>query len=72
MKELCWSQAKPLNDLLEYRIAVEKCTKTDPVMWLDRLAAIFRATNPMLEDNNSHPCKEAIEEVSKIINVSFY
>lgn len=66
MKELCWFQARPLCELMENRaIPVDRGTKTDPVTWLDRLAAIFRNTCPQVDDTNeSHPCQGAITEVS--------
>lgn len=65
MKELCWIQAKPLCHLLEMRPPVERGTKTDPVLWLDRLAAIFRHVNtPRIENStDSHPCQLIVEEV---------
>ena len=66
MKEICWFQARPLCELMENRgIPIERGTKTDPLIWLDRLAAIFRHTSPQVDETNeSHPCQGAITEVS--------
>lgn len=64
MKELCWFQARPLCEIMEHRIPIEVGTKTDPVIWLDRLAAIFRQTDPQMDDpNEPHPCQNAVTEV---------
>lgn len=66
MKELCWFQATPLCHLIEQRVPVVRASKTDPVLWLDRLAAIFRHATPHIMDdsNDSHPCQGAINEVN--------
>lgn len=70
MKELCWFQARPLCELMENRaIPVDRGTKTDPVTWLDRLAAIFRNTCPQVDDTNeSHPCQGAITEMWPVLS----
>lgn len=44
----------------------ERGTKTDPALWVDRLAAIFRHTNPRVENGAVHPCQSVITEVRKI------
>ncbi|XP_014219167.1 transportin-3-like [Copidosoma floridanum] len=73
VKELCWCHSKPLNELIECRMVVEKDTKTDPVIWLDRLAVIFRNANPILEEN-VHPCTEAAGEMWPVLSntLAFY
>lgn len=69
MKELCWFQARPLCEIMERRIPIEVGTKTDPLIWLDRLAAIFRHTDPKIADpNEPHPCQGAVTEVSFVIS----
>lgn len=71
MKELCWFQARPLCHLIEERVPVQRATKADPVMWLDRLSAIFRHTSPQKNQiNDTHPCTVAANEV-RIVFVSF-
>ena len=66
MKELCWFQARPLCELMENIVfPIDRGTKTDPVIWLDRLAAIFRHTSLQIDDTmETHPCQGAITEVS--------
>jgi hypothetical protein len=47
------------------RIPIERGTETDPVIWLDRLAAIFKHTNPQIDDSSKpHPCQSIVSEVS--------
>ncbi|KAG9335458.1 hypothetical protein JZ751_004587, partial [Albula glossodonta] len=36
---------------------------SDPTVWLDRLAVIFRHTNPIVENGQTHPCQKVIQEV---------
>ncbi|XP_031829291.1 transportin 3 isoform X2 [Nomia melanderi] len=69
MKELCWFQARPLCEIMERRIPIEIGTKTDPLIWLDRLAAIFRHTDPRIDDpNEPHPCQSAVTEMWPILS----
>lgn len=75
MKELCWFQARPLCEIMERRIPIEVGTKTDPVVWLDRLAAIFRHTDldPPVEDRfEPHPCQNAVTEVCFMVYNMIY
>lgn len=66
MKKLCWYQAEQLSKLADERINhIERGSKNDPVVWLDRLAAIFRHTNPIVENHETHPCQSAINDVRK-------
>jgi len=67
LRELCCFQASSLWTLLADRVQIERGTKTDPVIWLDRLAAIFKHTNPQIDDpNKPHPCQSVVTEVSII------
>ncbi|XP_018342669.1 PREDICTED: transportin-3 isoform X1 [Trachymyrmex septentrionalis] len=62
--ELCRFQASSLWALLANRRQIERGTKTDPVIWLDRLAAIFKHTNPQIDDpNKPHPCESVLTEM---------
>lgn len=42
LRELCSLQLNPLCELMERDAVPIRVTKTDPVLWLDRLASIFR------------------------------
>ncbi|KMQ93334.1 transportin-3 [Lasius niger] len=55
MRELCCFQASSLWALLTDSIPIERGTKTDPVIWLDRLAAIFKHTNPQIPNPIDEP-----------------
>ncbi|XP_076655817.1 transportin 3 [Halictus rubicundus] len=69
MKELCWFQARPLCEIMERRMPIEIGTKTDPLIWLDRLAAIFRHTDLRIDDpNEPHPCQSAVTEMWPILS----
>ncbi|KAH0552027.1 transportin-3 [Cotesia glomerata] len=74
MKDLCWFQARPLCELLEINgLPVTRGTKTDPVVWLDRLSAIFRYTNPIIEVNDTqpHPCRDVVTEIWPVLSKVF-
>lgn len=68
MKEICWLQAKPLCELIDSDIKVQKGTRTDPVYWLDRLAVIFRNTSPGVQNGAVHPCREVLTEVWPVLS----
>jgi len=73
LRELCCFQASSLWTLLADRVQIERGTKTDPVIWLDRLAAIFKNTNPQIDDpNKPHPCQSVVTEVSIIKDEKFF
>lgn len=75
MKELCWCQARPLCEIMERRIPIVAGTKADPVVWLDRLSAIFRHTylDPPIEDRfEPHPCQDAVTEVRFMVYNMIY
>ncbi|XP_046388483.1 transportin-3 [Ischnura elegans] len=69
MKQLCWIQITPLCQLVENNsLKTEKGTKTDPALWLDRLAIIFRHTNPIVENGKVHPCQPVITEIWPVLS----
>ncbi|PNF38379.1 Transportin-3 [Cryptotermes secundus] len=68
MKEICWIQISPLCQLVENDVKTERGTKTDPALWLDRLAAVFRHTNPHVENGAVHPCQSVITEMWPILS----
>lgn len=73
MKELCWFQAQELCKLVELQgIPLERGTKKDPVLWLDRLAAIFKYTNPKIDNNiDVHPCQLTITDMWPVFSSVF-
>ncbi|XP_066594283.1 transportin-3 isoform X2 [Prorops nasuta] len=71
MKELCWLQASKLCELMMENngATAERGTKTDPVLWLDRLAAIFRHTGRQSDDQNGpHPCQNVFNEMWPVLS----
>ncbi|XP_069157957.1 transportin-3 isoform X1 [Procambarus clarkii] len=71
MKKLCLVQVSHLQKLIEENIPIEKNSKTDPVVWLDRLAAIFRNVNPIVQNGERHPCQEVVMEVWPTLSLTF-
>uniref|UniRef100_A0A673LDY1 Transportin-3-like n=1 Tax=Sinocyclocheilus rhinocerous TaxID=307959 RepID=A0A673LDY1_9TELE len=41
---------------------------SDPTVWLDRLAVIFRHTNPIVENGQTHPCQKVIQEIWPVLS----
>lgn len=50
LRELCSLQLTPLCDVIDMDVVPIRGTKTDPVLWLDRLAAIFRGVSVRLRE----------------------
>lgn len=44
-------------------VKLDKGTKTDPAVWMDRLSAIFRHINLTVRNGEIHPCQPVITEV---------
>nr|XP_061809307.1 transportin-3 isoform X3 [Nerophis lumbriciformis] len=65
--DLCAVQVSALKKLL-----AEESTNgrsADPTVWLDRLAVIFRHTNPIVENGQTHPCQKVIQEMVSVYRV---
>ena len=43
-------------------------SKSDPVLWLDRLAAIFRHVTPSVAEGQPHPCQPVVMEVWPVLS----
>ncbi|XP_068215164.1 transportin-3 isoform X2 [Palaemon carinicauda] len=71
MKKLCLVQIRNLQKVIEENASIEKNTKSDPVVWLDRLAAIFRNVNPIVHNGEQHPCQEVVMEVWPTLSLTF-
>lgn len=68
LKDVCLIQVKPLCHLIENDVKPERGTKTDPAVWLDRLAAIFRHVNLQPQNGGVHPCQPVITEIWPVIS----
>ncbi|XP_064600886.1 LOW QUALITY PROTEIN: transportin-3-like [Liolophura sinensis] len=71
LKQLCSFQLTPLQKLLEEETGPPTKDKNkDPTVWLDRLAAIFRHTNPTINNGQIHPCQPVIQEVWPVLSAA--
>ncbi|XP_069128619.1 transportin-3-like [Argopecten irradians] len=69
LTQLCSYQLMPLNKIIATENNKPKQgSSEDPTIWLDRLAAIFRHTNPTVTNGTSHPCLSAIQEVWPVLS----
>ncbi|GLH15985.1 Transportin-3 [Gryllus bimaculatus] len=68
MKQICWVQVNPLNHLIENDVKTERGTNSDPVLWFDRLAAVFRHTKPPVDNGAVHPCQPVITEIWPVLS----
>ena len=50
--------------IFQNNVKPEKGSKQDPVIWLDRVAAIYRHTTPHVSRIELHPCLSIAEGVS--------
>lgn len=67
LREVCLLQVRPLCELVEKDIILVRGTKSDPVLWLDRLSAIFRNLN-VKPYNDIHPCAEVVKEIWPVLS----
>ncbi|KAK7896713.1 hypothetical protein WMY93_022038 [Mugilogobius chulae] len=66
LSDLCTVQVMALKKLLVEGSANGK--SADPTVWLDRLAVIFRHTNPIVENGQTHPCQKVIQEIWPVLS----
>lgn len=68
LREICVLQSTPLAELMDKDISPAWDTKTDPMVWLDRLSAIFRFVVVNVPDSSpTHPCQPIALELYPII-----
>lgn len=68
-KVLCNSQISLLSEVVRGESQAKgDCKLPDPALWLDRLAAIFRHTNPIVTNGEVHPCQSVINEIWPVIS----
>ncbi|XP_068611179.1 transportin-3 [Brachionichthys hirsutus] len=66
LSDLCAVQVSALKKLLAEESTNGK--SSDPTVWLDRLAVIFRHTNPIVENGQTHPCQKVIQEIWPVLS----
>lgn len=62
MRQLCGFQISHLCMLVDDSEKSDKRKSTDPSVWLDRLAAIYRHVNPYVKENEVNPCVSVLNE----------
>uniref|UniRef100_A0A2K6U3M0 Transportin 3 n=1 Tax=Saimiri boliviensis boliviensis TaxID=39432 RepID=A0A2K6U3M0_SAIBB len=67
LSELCSVQVMALKKLLSQEPS--NGISSDPTVFLDRLAVIFRHTNPIVENGQTHPCQKVIQEMVNVYHV---
>ncbi|XP_036004695.1 transportin-3 isoform X1 [Fundulus heteroclitus] len=68
LSDLCAVQVLALKKV---SLLAEQSTNgksADPTVWLDRLAVIFRHTNPIVENGQTHPCQKVIQEIWPVLS----
>lgn len=71
LRELCLMQVNPICQLIEQDAIPVRGTKTDPVLWLDRLSSVFRHVVLTVPAGETHPCRPVILEVWPILSRTF-
>ncbi|XP_044834842.1 transportin-3 [Mauremys mutica] len=66
LSELCAVQVMALKKLLSQEPS--NGLSSDPTVPLDRLAVIFRHTNPIVENGQTHPCQKVIQEIWPVLS----
>ncbi|XP_021570949.1 transportin-3 isoform X2 [Carlito syrichta] len=66
LSELCSVQVMALKKLLSQEPS--NGISADPTVFLDRLAVIFRHTNPIVENGQTHPCQKVIQEIWPVLS----
>lgn len=64
--ELCAVQVAALKKMLAQDPS--NGISSDPTVFLDRLAVIFRHTNPVVENGQIHPCQKVIQEIWPVMS----
>ncbi|XP_035663112.1 transportin-3-like isoform X3 [Branchiostoma floridae] len=68
LRALCQIQADRLSQLIVQNESVKEGTRTDPTIFLDRLASIFRHTAPEVQNGQIHPCQQVVQEVWPVLS----
>ncbi|XP_044748390.1 transportin-3 [Coccinella septempunctata] len=70
-REICFIPITPLVQLIEQDTPTSKGTKSDPVIWLDRLSSILRSVSIKQTEDGPHPCKSVVLEIWPLLSKSF-
>ncbi|CAH1799403.1 unnamed protein product [Owenia fusiformis] len=69
-RQLCAVQITPLSKLIESgpNNEIKKGNTSDPIIWIDRLAVIFRHSSPIIVNGQQHPCQPVIQELWPVLS----
>ncbi|KAL3266215.1 hypothetical protein HHI36_010397 [Cryptolaemus montrouzieri] len=70
-REVSFIQINPLCHLIEQNTSPSKGTKSDPVLWLDRLSSVLRNIHVKLKGDEHHPCKTVVLEIWPVLSKTF-
>lgn len=68
MRQLCRIQTERLTQVINAEDTKAEGSRSEPIVFLDRLAAIFRNTNVNVPPGQSHPCQPVVEEVWPVLS----
>lgn len=68
LKEVCYLQVNPLCQLIDQDVLPVKGTKSDPALWLDRLASILRNVHIKHKMTEINPCKSVVLDIWPVIS----
>nr|XP_054774604.1 transportin-3-like [Lytechinus pictus] len=68
LKRLVLVQVTSLSQIVKGETSTKQGSSTDPVIWLDRLATIFRHTNPRITNGQVHPCLVVLQEIWPVLS----
>lgn len=70
MKEACAVQITALMTINNHSVTVNKGSLSDPTVWLDRLAALFRYCKLTIEPGQTHPCVSVLVEIWPVLSIT--
>ncbi|XP_038065636.1 transportin-3-like [Patiria miniata] len=68
LKQLMLAQVTPLSQVLKGDTERKSSLSSDPTVWLDRIAAIFKNTNPAITNGQTHPCQAILQEIWPVLS----
>lgn len=70
MRESVGVQLGGLLALMESDLELRKGSPSDPVLWLDRVAALFRGVDvaPPADPSQGHPCMPAFKDAWPVLH----
>lgn len=68
MREAVGIQINGLSELMKSNVEITKGTSSDPTVWLDRMAALFRDVDVQSSQiTDTHPCVPALSDAWPVL-----